>query len=165
MRQTPLELKIFEIAQPVAQDLGLSVHSIQVSGADGALTVQIMAEDAETKRIGADQCASLSRAVSAVMDVEDPISGAYRLEVSSPGIDRMLMKEEDFVDYEGYDVKLETEFPMPNGQKKFRGILKGIENGDVTVDTDQGVAVIPFDTLKKAKLVLTDELIKKASAK
>lgn len=165
MKLTPLEQKIFDITQPVAQDLGLNVHSVQVSGADGSLTVQVMAEDPETKRIGADQCAQLSRAVSAVMDVEDPISGAYRLEVSSPGIDRMLMTEQDFADYEGYDVKLETDFPMPNGQKKFRGILKGIENGDVTVDTDQGVAVIAFDTLRKAKLVLTDELIKKASAK
>lgn len=160
MRQTPLEKKITAIAQPVAEDLGLTIFNVQVTGSDGALTVQIMAEEPETRKIGADQCAQLSRAVSAVIDVEDPIDGAYRLEVSSPGIDRMLLREDDFNHYAGYDVKLETEMPLESGQKKFRGILKGIENGVITMDTDQGQAAIPFDMLKKAKLVLTDELIK-----
>ena len=76
----------------------------------------------------------------------------------------MLLRESDFEHYTGYDVKLETDMPLPNGQKKFRGILKGIANGDITMATDQGKAIIPFDMLKKAKLVLTDELIK-ATAK
>jgi len=165
MKQTPLEQKIYDIATPPAQDMGLRVHHVQVSGATGSLTVQIMAENPETRNIGADECAQLSRSVSALMDVEDPIDGAYRLEVSSPGIDRLLMNEHDFEEFTGFDAKLETDMPLENGQKKFRGVLKGIENGDITIATDQGEFLVPFGMLKKAKLVLTDELIKASRPK
>jgi len=85
------------------------------------------------------------------------------LEVSSPGIDRPLTREKDFETYKGYEAKLELSMPIESGQKKFRGVLKGFENNNITIDTEQGEFVIAFDSLAKAKLVLTDELIKKTA--
>ncbi len=165
MYYTPLETKIAEIAAPVAQDLGLCLVCVKIIGEDGNMTVTVMAEDSEGK-LGVDDCAKLSRALSAEMDVEDPINGKYRLEVSSPGIDRPLMRESDFEKYIGFEAKLEADTPNESGQKKFRGILKGIkDNGEVTIDTDQGLFVVAFETLKKAKLVLNDELIKQTANK
>jgi ribosome maturation factor RimP len=164
MRHTPLEHKIFELSQPVAGDMGLEIVAVKITGENGAQVVQIMAEDPKTRRLSVDLCAKLSRSLSAVMDVEDPINGAYRLEVSSPGIDRLLVREKDFEDYTGFDAKLEMDMPNENGQKRFRGVLKGIENGDITIATDQGEAVVPFNALKKAKLVLTEDLIKATAA-
>lgn len=162
MRATPLENKIAEIAAPVAEDLGLALVCVKIVGEDGNLNVTIMAED-NSGRLNVDDCARLSRALSAEMDVEDPINGAYRLEVSSPGIDRPLVREQDFENYIGFEAKLEADTPIQSGQKKFRGLLKGIENGNITIETDQGMAVVPFGTLKKAKLVLTDALMKRTS--
>jgi ribosome maturation factor RimP len=160
MRQTALERKIFDIIEPVANDMGLRLVYVSYGSTGGAGVLQVVAEDKQTRRLNVGQCAELSRAASMVMDVEDPIESAYRLEVSSPGIDRLLVSEEDFKNYIGFEAKLEADMPLDTGQKRFRGILKGIESGDITIETDQGVAVIPFGMLKKAKLVLTDELIK-----
>lgn len=160
MRYTPLEEKIARLAAPVIEDLGFSLHHIKITGDNGASNVQIMAEDRETKNLGVDDAAKISRAIAAVMDVEDPINGAYRLEVSSPGIDRMLKTEKDFEDFIGFEAKLETDMPAENGQKKFRGRLNGIKDNVISISTDQGDAEIALPTLVKAKLVLTDELIK-----
>lgn len=159
MKQTAMERKIFDIIEPIVLEMGLRLVYVSF-GSVGANVLQIVAEDPQTKRLGVDQCAALSRAISVHMDVEDPIDGAYRLEVSSPGIDRVLVSEADFDYYKGHDAKLEADVPLESGQKKFRGILKGIENGEIMIETDQGLAAIPFGMLKKAKLVLTDELIK-----
>jgi len=165
MKATPLEHKITQIAAPVAEDLGFAVLNVSITGDGGSKTVQILAEDPQTGRIGVDDCATLSRALSAVLDVEDPITGFYRLEVSSPGIDRPLLKPSDFEKYAGLEAKLETSLPTAEGQKKFRGRLQGLkEDGEtILIDTDQGEAEIDFDALAKAKLVLTDELIKKTA--
>ena len=165
MRYTPLEEKIAKLAAPVIEDLGFSLHMVKITGEGNAQNVQVMAEDLETKNLGVDDAAKISRALSAVFDVEDPINGAYRLEVSSPGIDRALVKESDFENFKGFEAKIETLTPNENGQKRWRGIINGIENGQIFVTTeDQGDAQIPFAALAKAKLVLTDELIK-ATAK
>ncbi len=163
MRQTPLEKRLSEYAAPVIEDLGFALVCVKVIGADSSQTVQVMAEDPKTKRLGVDDAASISRALSAVFDVEDPINGAYRLEVSSPGIDRPLMRIGDFEDYEGFEAKIESAQPAENGQKKFRGRLKGLNGENILIETDQGDAEIPFSDLVKAKLVLTDELIKKTA--
>ncbi|MGH1404384.1 MAG: ribosome maturation factor RimP [Alphaproteobacteria bacterium] len=160
MRYTPLEQKIVQLVTPVIEDLGFSFHTIKITGENDAMGVQIMAEDSKTKNLGVDDAAKISRAISAVMDVEDPINGAYRLEVSSPGIDRLLITENDFEAYKGFDAKLETLTPADNGQKKFRGIIGGIKDNKILVSTDQGDIEIPYPSLAKAKLVLTDELIK-----
>jgi len=155
-----MEDKIATIAAPVIADHGYELVCVKIVGENGSQNVRIMAEDPKTKRLGVDDCTKISKAVSAVLDVEDPIDGAYRLEVSSPGIDRPLVKESDFEDYTGYEAKLETNTPTETGQKKFKGRLKGIKNNMILIDTDQGEVEIPFGSLSKAKLVLTDELIK-----
>lgn len=161
MRYTPLEEKIITLVQPVIADLGFAFHHIKITGETGSALVQVMAEDTETRNLGVDDAAKISRAISAVMDVEDPINGAYRLEVSSPGIDRMLINENDFEDYKGFEAKLETATPNENGQKRFRGVINGLKDKNVLVSTeDQGDVEIPYSALAKAKLVLTDELIK-----
>ncbi len=160
MKQTPLETKIETIVRPVIADMGLSLFSVKIIGEGGSKNVQIMAEDPKTKNLGVDQCAEISRAVSAIMDVEDPINGAYRLEVSSPGIDRPLRAIEDFKTYQGYEIKLETDIPLITGQRRFKGTLTGVEGDTIRVNTEQGEAEIPFATIAKARLVLTDRLIK-----
>ncbi len=141
------------------------MHHLKITGETGASVVQIMAEDIATKNLGVDDAAKISRALSAVMDVEDPINGAYRLEVSSPGIDRMLISLEDFDHYKGFEAKIEALTPNADGQKKFRGVLNGIKDNQILVTTDRGDVEIPHDVLAKAKLVLTDELIKATAKK
>jgi ribosome maturation factor RimP len=160
MKQQPLELKISEITAPVIEDLGFSLYCVKLTGQDGSTIVQIMAEDPATGRLGVDDCAKISRAVSAIMEVEDPIKSAYRLEVSSPGIDRFLIQPEHFEKYKGFEAKLETDSPAENGQRKFRGTIKALEDNKVLIVTDEGEVEIPLGTLTKAKLVMTDELIK-----
>lgn len=160
MRYTPIEEKIIDIAKPVVEDMGFSLHDVKVIGSAASPTVQIMAEDPKTRNLLVDDAAKISRAISAVMDVEDPINSAYRLEVSSPGIDRKLTKAQDFADYKDFEIKLETNTPAENGQKRFRGVLNGIKDNVISVSTDQGDVDIPYSSVAQAKLVLTDELIK-----
>lgn len=167
MRQSPIEQRISDMIAPVITDAGFALVAVKVqSDSKGAQTLQVMAEDPATKRLGVDDCAKISRAISATLDVEDPISSAYRLEVSSPGIDRILTRVEDFETYKGCDAKLELQTPNENGQKRFRGIITGLLKDSpagtmVQITTpDQGDVELEFDALAKAKLVLTDELIK-----
>lgn len=160
MHYTPLEEKIANLVGPVIEDLGFALHHIKITGETGASLVQVMAEEQGRKNLGVDDAAKISRAISAVMDVEDPINGAYRLEVSSPGIDRLLIQKDDFEEYKGFEAKLETEIPNENGQKRFRGIINGVKDNDILVTTDTGDVEIPYASLAKAKLILTDELIK-----
>lgn len=160
MKRTPLESRIEEIITPVVKDAGLELVSVKITGEGGTRTVQVMAEDPATRNLPVGKCAELSRSLSAILDVEDPIEGTYRLEVSSPGIDRPLLKPKDFETYAGYEAKLETETPIATGQKRFKGILRGIEGDTVKITTEQGEAEIPYGSIAKAKLVLTDKLIK-----
>jgi ribosome maturation factor RimP len=164
MKLTPLENKIAEIITPVLIDLGVALVSVKIIGEGGSRNLQIMAEDPTTHNLGVEKCAEVSRAVSAILDVEDPIEGHYRLEVSSPGIDRVLLKPEDFQTWAGFEARVETEMPLASGQRRFKGVLKGIENNVVRINTEQGEAEIPFADIAKAKLLLTDQLIK-ATAK
>jgi ribosome maturation factor RimP len=103
--------------------------------------------------------AEISTAVSAVLDVEDPILDAYNLEVSSPGIDRPLTRIKDFEEFEGYEAKIET-INLIDGQKRFRGTLAGINGSEVLINLHEGTIGLEFDWLAEAKLVLTDDLIK-----
>jgi ribosome maturation factor RimP len=160
MRQTPLEQKLTRLVEPVIADLGFSLVTIKILGEAAGMVVQIMAENPETRKLPIEACASISRAVSAAMDVEDPINGRYTLEVSSPGIDRPLTRLTDFETYKGYEAKLESDMPAENGQRKFRGRLQGLDGEQVMIVTEQGEAKIPYSALTRAKLVLTDELIK-----
>lgn len=153
-----IEQKVTNIVTPVANDMGIRVVEVTLKGG----ILQILAENPDTRNLGIDDCAKLSREVSAVLDVEDPIKGAYRLEVSSPGIDRPLKTADDFENYQGFEAKIEI-LPPHEGQKRFRGYIEKIDNNAVILNTDQGEAHIPLDTIAKAKLVLTDDLIKKTA--
>ncbi len=161
MKNTPLENTIIEIITPIVEDMGFNLVCVSVGSVDGSQNVQIMAEDPATKRLGVDDCAKMSRAIAAILDVEEPIKGNYRLELSSPGIDRPLTTPQDFDDYQGFEAKLETEIPTQSGQKRFRGVLQGLNESNIILKTDTGDVEIPFAALSKAKLVLTDELIKR----
>ncbi len=158
MKLNALEQKIATLVQPVIEEQGYELVLVHMQGPD----LQIMAENPETRNLGVDECAALSREIATLLEVEDPIKGRYRLEVSSPGIDRPLIKLQDFTDFAGYEVKVEVSPPI-EGQKRFRGRLKGIEENEVVLETDHGLAYLPFDGVERAKLVMTDELLKKTA--
>lgn len=156
-----MDRRIAEIITPVIEDMGFELVRIRLMGGKTA-TLQIMAERPEGG-IEVDECAKISTAVSAVLDVEDPIVDQYNLEVSSPGIDRPLTRLKDFETFEGYEVKIETT-ELIDGQRRFKGMLAGVEGEEVLLNLERGdeeVTVgLNFDWLSDAKLVLTDELIK-----
>lgn len=155
MKQSGIERQISQLIEPVIQDKGYELVSLSLQGT----ILQIMAENPQTRRLGVDECAVLSREIATILEVEDPIKGHYRLEVSSPGIDRPLVKLQDFADFAGFEAKIEINPPL-EGQKRFRGRIKGVEDNGVLLDTDKGLIGLAYESIEKAKLVLTDELIK-----
>ena len=120
--------------------------------------LQIMIERLDRRALSVDDCVEVSRVVSALLDVEDLIAGAYTLEVSSPGIDRPLTRPEHFVRFAGFEAKLETRMPH-DGRKRFTGRLLGLEGERVRIATAEGEMALPLADLQRAKLILTDELI------
>ncbi|KGB83714.1 ribosome maturation protein RimP [Rhodovulum sp. NI22] len=152
-----IDRRLAEILQPVIEGLGFELVRIRLMGGK-THTLQIMAERPEGG-IEVDDCAEISTAVSAVMDVEDPIDENYVLEVSSPGIDRPLTRLKDFDTWEGYEAKLETS-EMLDGRRRFKGELRGTEGDEVLIEIEEGTIGLKFDWLSDAKLVLTDELIR-----
>ncbi len=156
-----IDRRLAAIVTPTIEGLGFELVRIRLMSGKRAI-LQIMAERPEGW-IEVDDCAKISRAVSAVLDVEDPISGEYTLEVSSPGIDRPLTRLKDFERYADYEVKLETS-EMIDGRRRFKGVLHGVEGNEVLVEIAEGVIGLDFDWLTDAKLVLTDELIAESLA-
>lgn len=159
-----LDRRLAEIIAPVIEDMGFELVRVRFMGGK-TKTVQIMAER-PGGGIEVDDCAAISNAVSAALDVEDPIEDAYTLEVSSPGIDRPLTRLKDFEAWEGYEAKVETT-ELIDGRRRFKGIVRGVENGEVLLEIagggSEGETVIiglDFDWLSDAKLVLSDELIR-----
>ena len=150
-----------EILTPVIEGMGFEVVRIRLMGGM-AKTLQIMVERPDGG-IEVDECALISTAISAVLDVEDPLEDAYALEVSSPGIDRPLTRLKDFETWEGYEARLETT-EMIDGRRRFKGVLAGIECDEVLINLEEGAETLTvglnFDWLSDAKLVLTDELIR-----
>jgi ribosome maturation factor RimP len=167
--KTTEDRKLIEIFDPIAETLGLDIVRIRLMGSNkpgGARRLQIMAERKRDHDINVNDCARLSRAISAYIDESDPISGEYILEVSSPGIDRPLTRLVDFETYEGYEARLELD-RLAEGRKRFRGVLAGVEDDHVAInlEDDEDTAMIPFAWIIDAKLVLTDELMKKGAEK
>ena len=155
--KSAIDRRMAEIITPVIEDMGYELVRVRLMGGKSA-TLQIMAEKPDGG-IEVDDCADISNAVSAVLDVEDPITDAYTLEVSSPGIDRPLTRLKDFEEFEGYEAKIETH-ELIEGRKRFKGVLAGVEGGEVLINLDEGTVGLQFDWLADAKLVLTDELIR-----
>jgi ribosome maturation factor RimP len=159
--KSAIDRRLAAIVTPTIEGLGYELVRLRLMGGRRA-TLQIMADRPEGG-IEVDDCAKISRAVSAVLDVEDPISGEYVLEVSSPGIDRPLTRLKDFERYEGYEAKLETD-ELIDGRRRFRGTLAGVEDGEVLIEIPEGTIGLAFDWLSDAKLVLTEALIAESLA-
>ena len=163
--ETGVAARVAAVVEPVIGDLGFRLVRIKVTAQNGC-TVQIMAERDDGTMSVAD-CESVSRAVSPVLDLEDPIGRAYYLEVSSPGIDRPLVRAGDFNRWAGYDAKVEMAVPVA-GRKRFRGIVRGAEGGEAVIalpDVKEGeepLVRLPLSDIGEARLVLTDELVRES---
>jgi len=165
IKETGLEARIAAIVEPVANDLGYALVRVKVTPENGC-TLQIMAED-ENGRFTISDCEALSKDLSPILDVEDPIDREYHLEVSSPGIDRPLVRKRDFETYIGHEAKVELA-EMIEGRKRFRGIIEAVDDETVTIklpDAPVGTDPnhrLPFTMLAEAKLVMSDALMEKA---
>ena len=142
---------------PAIEAMGYDIVRVVLSGRRRP-RLQIMAERKDGAGMVVDDCVAVSRAASAILDVEDPISGPYELEVSSPGIDRPLTRLADFERFAGFEAKLETALPL-DGQRRWKGCLLGLDGETVRLQTKTGEVALPFAAIEKAKLVLTDALL------
>ncbi|MBO7332903.1 MAG: ribosome maturation factor RimP [Alphaproteobacteria bacterium] len=150
--------KIRQIIEPTATDKGFEIVRLLFQGDDANRTLQIMVEKIDRTGMQIDDCEKLSKTFSALLDVEDPITSRYMLEVTSPGIDRPLVRLEDYERFKGYEAKLETLTPI-EGRKRFRGKIVGIQEDNVVFLFEEKEMQISFSQVSKAKLVLTDELV------
>jgi len=158
--KTAEDRSLLEILDPVAEAAGYEIVRLRLMSGTKSRRLQIMAEDAH-----GDDCARLSRVVSEVMDAADPIDGDYLLEVSSPGVDRPLTRLKDFENYEGLSARIELD-RLADGRKRFKGELAGIEGDMVAINLEEEeaeTALIPFAWIIEAKLILTDDLMKRGA--
>lgn len=164
--KTPEDRKLLELLDPVAEAAGYEIVRLRLmGGSKSGRTLQVMAERPSDGDMNVDDCARLSRALSEVLDAADPVSGDYRLEVSSPGIDRPLTRLKDFETYEGLEARLELDRLVEN-RKRFKGMLAGVEGQDVLIDLEgeeETTAQVPFAWISDAKLVLNDALLKRGA--
>lgn len=154
--------EIERLIAPSLEAMGYEVVRVLLMGGGHHATLQIMIERADRAAVTVDDCAIASRTVSALLDVEDPINVSYTLEISSPGIDRPLVKPQDFVRFAGYEARFESRTPV-EGRRRFRGRLLGMDGDRVHIATPEGETKVPFHEVQRAKLVLTDELIAAAA--
>ena len=168
IREAGPAAEIAALVEPVLEDMGFRLVRVVISRRDGS-TIQIMADKAGGA-INVDDCASISRRLSPLLDAHDPVEGRYFLEVSSPGIDRILVRPSDFEDWAGFETKVELK-ELIDGRRRFRGILEGYENGEMLLQvrldekSEPQTIGLPIDLIHDAKLVLTDELIRASLAK
>ncbi len=153
----PVVERVIALIEPTAESLGFRIVRVRLSG-QRRKRLQIMAERLSDGQMSVDDCGRLSRALSPVFDLEDPIQGEFDLEISSPGIDRPLMRVEDFERFIGHEAKLETA-AITDGRRRFKGVIKSVEGDVIVLATDQGETRLHFAALSDARLVLTDRLI------
>ena len=151
------------LIEPVCNEMGYDLVRLQMQGGNTRKVLQIMAERKDRKAMTVEDCADLSRAISPVLDEKDPIEDNYTLEVSSPGIDRPLVKLDDFDRFKGFEAKVEA-LSLINGRKRFSGRLQGIDGNNVIISFEGDDVRIPFDQIAKAKLILTDGLLEAFSS-
>ena len=162
--KTAEDRSLLEILDPVAEAAGYEIVRLRLMSGTKSRRLQIMAEDAHGE-MNVDDCARLSRVVSEVMDAADPIDGDYLLEVSSPGVDRPLTRLKDFENYEGLSARIELD-RLADGRKRFKGELAVIEGDMVAINLEEEeaeTALIPFAWIIEAKLILTDDLMKRGA--
>ena len=152
-----MDKKLAELLNPILEDLGFEMVRIRLSSGDPS-TLQIMA-DRLNGQIGVDDLANINTSIGTILDVEDPITENYTLEISSPGIDRPLTRQKDFDSYQGFEAKLETT-ELIDGRRRFKGILAGISDDEVLINLEEGTVGLKFNWLSDARLVLSDDLIK-----
>ena len=155
--------RIAAIIEPSSTAMGLDLVRIMLTDGPNAV-LQIMVDRRDGAELTLDHCAELSRTVSALLDVADPITQAYSLEISSPGLDRPLTRLQDFERFAGNIAKIEMRNPRPDGRRRFRGRLLGLSGTDVRLAFDNDTVVLPFDGIGRAKLLLTDERVAAAEA-
>ena len=161
--KTVEDRNLLTLLDPVAQAAGYEIVRLRLMGGVSARRLQIMAEREDGSMVVED-CATLARALNPVLDAADPIAGEYALEVSSPGVDRPLTRLKDFAAYEGFEARLEID-RMAEGRKRFRGELAGVEDGHVAINLEgeAETALLPFEWLVDAKLVITDALLQRGA--
>jgi ribosome maturation factor RimP len=147
------------VIEPEVEALGYRLVRVAMIGGTSDPTLQVMAESPETRQLKLEDCERISRRISELLDEQDPIDGSYRLEVSSPGIDRPLTRRSDYSDWAGHEARLKLEETLA-GAKQLSGTIKGIEDDTVLLATPKGDREIPFESIASAKLLLTDALIK-----
>jgi len=162
-RLTGLDAKLAAIVTPTIVDLGYELVRVAIMGRDRP-TVQIMAERGDGAQMTVDDCETISRAIGAVLDVEDPIQGNWTLEVSSPGIDRPLTRVKDWNRFAGHQARVELDVPL-DGRKRFGGIVLGADDETARLRLEDGAEVkLPLADIRRARLILTDELIAATAA-
>ena len=152
----PVELRVAEIVRPLVEKMGFVLVRLRYGGGVRK-TLQIMAERPDGS-MEVDDCAEISRAVSAALDVDDPLDGPYSLEVSSPGIDRPLTRLSDFEAFAGRRAKVQL-LNQIEGRSRFKGVVKGVAGSEILLETPEGMIGLPFDSLSSASLLLQDELV------
>src|SRR5438477_1952866 len=155
--------QIAGLCEPSLDAMGYRLVRVAVLGA-GQMTLQIMAERRDDAAMTVDDCAAISRSVSALLDVADPIASAYTLEVSSPGIDRPLVRPEDYDRFAGFEARIDLSAPL-DGRKRFRGRLLGRDGENIRLKSETGEVCLPFAGIARAKLVLTEDLLAAARPK
>ena len=153
-----MDKKLAELLNPILEDLGFEMVRVRLSNGNPS-TLQIMADRLDGQ-IGVDELAEINTSVGTVLDVEDPIPENYILEISSPGIDRPLTRKKDFDSFQGFEAKVETT-ELIDGRRRFRGVLAGVNNDEVLINLEEGTIGLKFTWLSDARLVLSDDLIKK----
>jgi len=151
------------LIEPKVEALGFGLVRVAMVGGTSDPTLQVMAERPDTRQLNLDDCQAISRKLSDLLDAEeeagrDPIDGGYRLEVSSPGIDRPLTRQRDYADWAGHEARIKLAETL-QGAKQLSGVIEGIDNNIVTIATPKGAREVPFESIASAKLILTDKLI------
>lgn len=160
--ETGVAARVGRIVEPMIRSLGLRLVRVKISSQNGC-TVQIMAERPDGF-LGIEECEAVSRAIAPLLDVEDPITSAYNLEISSPGIDRPLVRASDFARWAGHEAKIEMAVPV-EGRKRFRGIIEGVEGEKVSIhlpdaaEDQPNTALLDIREIAEARLVMTDEVV------
>ena len=152
-------IALTKVIEPEVEALGYRLVRVAMIGGTSDPTLQVMAESPETRQLKLEDCERISRRISELLDEQDPIEGSYRLEVSSPGIDRPLTRRSDYSDWAGHEARLKLDEALA-GAKQLSGTIKGIDQDTVLLATPKGDREIPFESIASAKLLLTDALIK-----
>jgi ribosome maturation factor RimP len=164
--RTAEDARLLELLDPVAEASGYEIVRLRLMGGAERRRLQVMAERSVDGDMNVEDCARLSRILSEVLDAADPISGEYVLEVSSPGVDRPLTRLKDFEAYEGLEARIELD-RLAEGRKRFKGVLAGVEDAEtvaIDLEGEEHTALVPFAWITEAKLVMTDQLMKRGAA-